>query len=106
MTVSTCLRAVAGGVEVSVFCQPGAARSAVVGLHGGSLKVKVRANPVDGKANSELLGLLAAKLEVSRSCLRLLSGEQSRNKCILAAGAEVDVLAQTLQAVLGGAADA
>jgi uncharacterized protein (TIGR00251 family) len=84
-----------------VFCQPGAARSAVLGLHGCSLKVKVRAKPVDGRANAELLTLLAAKLDVSRSCLRLLSGEQSRNKRILAAGADVDVLAQTLQAVLG-----
>lgn len=101
MRVSPCLRAVAGGVELSVFCQPGAARSAVVGLHASSLKVKVRAKPVDGKANAELLLLLAAKLGVSRSCLRLLSGEQSRNKRILAIGADADVLQRTLQAVLG-----
>ena len=35
------VRGVPGGVELSVFCQPKAARSALIGMHGGALKAKV-----------------------------------------------------------------
>src|ERR1700716_1172367 len=64
--LSAAVRAVPGGVELSVFCQPKAARSALIGMHGGALKAKVRAPPVEGKANQELLDLLARALAVPR----------------------------------------
>src|SRR6202022_3434580 len=82
------VREVPGGVELSVFCQPKAARSALIGMHGGALKAKVKAPPVEGKANLALLELLAGALAVPRGRLSLVSGEQSRNKRIRVEGVD------------------
>ena len=81
---------VPGGVELSVFCQPKAARSALIGMHGGALKAKVRAPPVEGRANRALLDLLAGALGVPRGRLTLVSGEQSRNKRVRVDGVDAE----------------
>ena len=95
------VRDVAGGVELLVFCQPKAARSALIGTHGGALKVKVRAPPVEGRANRALLDLLAAVLAVPRGRLTLVSGEQSRNKRVRVDGVDT---ASTSAAILAALA--
>ncbi len=92
------VREVPGGVELSVFCQPKAARSALIGMHGGALKAKVKAPPVEGKANRALLDLLAGALGVPRGRLTLVSGEQSRNKRIRVDGVDAE---SALAAILG-----
>ena len=92
------VREVPGGVELSVFCQPKAARSALIGMHSGALKAKVKAPAVEGKANRALLDLLAGALGVPRSRLTLVSGEQSRNKRIRVEGVDAE---SALAAILG-----
>src|SRR5438309_1826466 len=99
--LSGAVRDVAGGVELFVFCQPKAARSALIGTHGGALKVKVKAPPVEGKANRALLDLLAGVLAVPRGRLTLVSGEQSRNKRVWVDGVEA---ASTMAAILAALA--
>lgn len=84
-----CVRAVEGGVEISVRAQPRASRSEVVGLHGAQIKIRIAAPPVDGAANTELIKLLAKALGVSRSALRVVRGEGSRSKVVRAEGATV-----------------
>ncbi len=101
LDLSGAVRDVGGGVEVLVFCQPKAARSALVGTHGGALKVKVKAPPVEGKANRALLDLLAGVLAVPRGRLTLVSGEQSRNKRVRVDGVDA---AGTLAAILAALA--
>ena len=49
----------ANGVVISVRAQPGARRTAIVGVHDEALKVAVQAPPVDGKANAALEEALA-----------------------------------------------
>ena len=84
------VREVPGGVELSVFCQPKAARSALIGMHGGALKAKVKAPPVEGRANRALLDLLAGALSVPRGRVTLVSGEQSRNKRVRVDGVDAE----------------
>jgi uncharacterized protein (TIGR00251 family) len=84
------VREVPGGVELSVFCQPKAARSALIGMHGGALKAKVKAPPVEGRANRALLDLLAGALGVPRGRLTLVSGKQSRNKRVRVDGVDAE----------------
>lgn len=48
----------------------------------GSLTVHLKSPPVDGKANEELIKLLAAKFDVPKSAIAIKSGLSSRNKLV------------------------
>ena len=72
-----------GGTRLELRVKPGARRSAIVGVHGGALKVAVPAAPERGKANRAVLDLLGEALGLPPSSLRLLSGEASRDKTVL-----------------------
>lgn len=61
------------------------------------LKVKLAAPPVDGKANQELVKFLSKKLAVSRSRLKLVSGEKSRLKTVQVNGMDESQLEALLQ---------
>ena len=67
-------------LEIDVHAQPGARRTEISGLHGNAIKIRVRAPPVDGKANEALLELVATALQVPRRRCALISGQGSRKK--------------------------
>ncbi|BAY88659.1 MULTISPECIES: DUF167 domain-containing protein [unclassified Tolypothrix] len=48
----------------------------------GSLNVHLKSPPVDGKANEELIKLLAEKFNVPKSYIRIKSGATSRQKFV------------------------
>ena len=48
----------------------------------GSLTVHLKSPPVDGKANEELIKLLAAKFNVSKSQITIKAGVASRSKLV------------------------
>ena len=60
--------------------QPRAKVDAFVGVQGGRLAVRIKAPPVDGKANRHLVDWLAGEFEVKRSAVTIESGESSRQK--------------------------
>lgn len=70
------------GVRVA----PRASRDAIEGEYNGSLKVRLTASPVDGKANDALRRLLAARLNVPVSAVKIVAGEKNRNKRVAIAG--------------------
>jgi uncharacterized protein (TIGR00251 family) len=78
-----------GGVLIDVHVQPNARTTAAVGEHGGALKIKLQAPPVDGLANEALLAWVAARLRVPRRAVSLKSGQASRRKSLLVS-AELD----------------
>jgi hypothetical protein len=65
-------------------------------VHGDALKVRVAAPPVDGEANHALLRLLARRLGVAPSQLRLVSGETGRTKVIDITGPDVHSVREAL----------
>jgi uncharacterized protein (TIGR00251 family) len=68
---------------LSVRVQPLASRDEIVGLHGDdTLKVRITAPPVEGKANARLIRFLAKCFGVPRSRVSLLGGGSGRNKRI------------------------
>jgi len=46
------------------------------------LKIYLTAVPVDGKANKELIKLLAEKLGISKSRIEIIKGEKNKEKII------------------------
>jgi uncharacterized protein (TIGR00251 family) len=81
------LREVAGGVTLAVRAQPGAKKTAIVGVYGegdaAQLKIAVQAPPIEGRANEALIAFLAEMFGVPRKSVELLSGELSRSKVFL-----------------------
>ena len=71
------------GHVVPVLVTPGASREQLRGEHDGRLKVSVTAPPERGKANRALCALLAKKLGISRSQVRVVSGLATREKEVL-----------------------
>jgi uncharacterized protein (TIGR00251 family) len=65
---------------LEVKAVPGAPRSEVCGWLGSQLKVKVKAPPVEGKANEVLVCFLAETLGLPRRNVELLRGDTSRQK--------------------------
>ena len=73
------------GVVVTLHLQPGAKRSEWAGRHGETLKVRIAAPPVEGKANAALCAFLAETFGLRGSDVTLRSGETSRTKRVLLA---------------------
>jgi len=56
----------------------------------GSLKVKLHAKPIEGKANLELIKFLAEQLGISRQAIEIITGSQSRRKTVKIIGLTQD----------------
>ncbi|MDP1864369.1 MAG: DUF167 domain-containing protein [Thiobacillus sp.] len=78
-----------GEWRLDLHVQPAARVTAVVGEHGGRLKLKIAAPAVDNKANAHLLAWLAAQWRVPQSGVRLVSGETSRQKTVVVCGVDI-----------------
>ena len=61
---------------------PGARRSEVVGRLGDSWKLRVRSAPERGRANDEVIALLARTLGLSARDVRIVLGHTSRDKIV------------------------
>ena len=61
---------------------PNARRTEVVGVLDAALKLKLQAQPVDGKANDALVNYLAKTLGVARSAVGITHGHTSKKKLI------------------------
>ena len=85
-----------GAVVFVVRIVPRASRDSIGGELQGALKVHVTAPPVDGRANDALRRILADRLNVSVSAVKILSGEKSRMKRVEVRGvtpAQIQALA-------------
>lgn len=67
-------------MNLKVRALPGGRRSEVVGRYGEAWKLRVRSAPEKGRANAELVALLAEVLAVSRDAVVLKRGHASRDK--------------------------
>lgn len=69
-------------VVITLRVVPRARRDEVVGPHGGALKVRITAPPVDGAANAHLVTWFAKLCKVPKARVIIESGEQGRSKRI------------------------
>jgi uncharacterized protein len=69
-------------VTLTLHVQPSARTTAVAGLHGDALKVRVAAPAADNRANAALLAHLQAVLGVPAGRLSLCAGARGRRKVV------------------------
>ncbi len=76
------------------------ARAETASAAGKILRIKLKAPPVEGKANRELVIFLAKQLGLTKSAVTLRSGDKSRLKRIEIAGLSAVELATKLEQLL------
>ena len=85
-------------VTIEVSLTPRASRDEVAGFADGVLRVRVTAPPVGGKANAAMRKLLAKRLGVAPSRVRIERGEKARRKVVSVEGADPTRLAELKRA--------
>ena len=75
-----------GNLLIRVTVQPRSSKNKVVGIFDNTLKIATTAPPVDGKANTRIIALLAKFFEIPKSTICLKSGHQSRKKKFILCG--------------------
>lgn len=81
--------------------KPNAKKSGLLGRHGDAIKIAVRAAPERGRANAEVLDVLARALQVPPSALELVAGPSSPDKRVRVHGLEAAEVARRIAAALG-----
>jgi len=85
-------------IRIKVKVVPRAKKNHISGImEDGSLKVRVAAPPVDGKANRALIKLLADTLKIPKTDVAIISGLQSRNKTISIEGMSLEEYQQIIE---------
>jgi uncharacterized protein (TIGR00251 family) len=69
-------------MKIQVKVKPNAQQQKIEETADGSLVIRLKSTPVDGKANRELIQLLAAKFKVAQSQITIKSGLASKNKLV------------------------
>jgi uncharacterized protein len=86
-----------GVVLVALKVVPGASRSRIVGVLGDRLKVAVAAPPERGAANDEVCRVLAARLGLKPSEVRIVAGHTSPLKTASVPRANIEDVRRRLE---------
>lgn len=73
-------------MDISVRVITGANRRRIIQGQGGEIRVYIKSPPVKGKANEEMIEMLAKYFAVRKSDIEIVKGGHSRNKTVKIAG--------------------
>ncbi len=85
--------------RISIRLQPKAKKEGVIGEFEDFLRFSVTAPPVKGKANERLKKLLAKLLNISKTNIKIISGELNRNKIVEIKGSSLKKILTALDAL-------
>ncbi len=67
---------------INIKVTPRSSRAGIAGPYGGGLKVRLSSSPVKGKANKELIEVLAREFGIRKKDVEIISGKKSKNKMV------------------------
>ncbi len=70
------------GYRIAVQVTPNAKKTEIVSSDGDALRIKLQAQPVDGKANEVLIQFMAKKLRIPRKNVSITHGLTARRKLL------------------------
>ncbi len=92
-------------VVVAVHVQPRAGRTAVVGRHGDAIKVRVAAPPVDDRANTATIALVAEMFDIPANGVTVVAGERSRLKRLRVTGIDHETAVERVEQAVAAATE-
>jgi uncharacterized protein (TIGR00251 family) len=69
-------------ITIKIKVEPRSSKSGIAGPYGDALKVNLNSPPVEGKANKELIDVLAEELGIAKKDIEIISGQSSKNKIV------------------------
>ncbi len=69
------------GILFSIKISPNASKNEIIKTDDG-LKVKITAQPIDGKANKALIEFLSKQLKIAKSNFEIVKGQTSKEKTV------------------------
>ncbi len=69
-------------LTIKIKVEPRSSKSGIVGPYGDAFKVKLTSPPVEGKANKELIEVLAKAFGIAKKDVEIISGQSSKNKIV------------------------
>ena len=69
-------------ITLSLYIQPGSKKNEWVGIYDGLPKLKIAAQPIEGKANKEIIEFLSDYLGIPKSLISIKSGDTGRRKVV------------------------
>ena len=69
-------------ILLSVYIQPNASETIIIGMHDNRLKIKIAAPATEGKANKILCRLIAKQFSVPITNISILKGPSTRIKIL------------------------
>ena len=83
------------GAALAILVVPGASRNEIADiLEDGTIRIRLTAAPVEGKANAALIDYLSKVLDVPKSKIDIVAGHTRRDKLV----SILDIDAETIQA--------
>lgn len=84
-------------VRLAVQVVPNARKSEVAGEVEGVIRIRLQAQPIEGRANEELVRMLAKLLGVSKSSVEVVQGQTGRRKLVeIRSNMDLDSVRKTL----------
>jgi uncharacterized protein (TIGR00251 family) len=74
------------GLVINVKVEPRSSRAGITGPYGEGLRIRLTSPPVEGRANKELVAILAKEFGIKKSDVEILSGKKSKNKRVKLTG--------------------
>ena len=65
---------------LDIKVEPRSSKPGIAGPYGSALKVRLSAPPVEGKANRELIDILAKEFKIPKKDIEIISGHSSKHK--------------------------
>lgn len=79
------------GIILSLRISPNASKNEIIKEDAG-IKVKITAQPIDGKANKALIEFLSKQFKIPKSYFEIIRGETAKDKTILIKNTSIDYL--------------
>ena len=88
------------GAVLMVLAAPRSSKTEIVGIQEDRCKIKVKAPPVDGEANSALIEALSKIFKIPKKSVILEKGQTGKQKSFLLSGLTKDEVCKTIDEIL------
>ena len=76
------IRQINEGVVVNIKISPNAKKNQIISEN-DSIKIKITAQPIEGKANKALVEYLSKTVKLPKTSIKIIKGETSKDKTVL-----------------------